>query len=170
MVNNPDKSCAALENELNELRRADDQAQRQVSLLTAIVRVFRESLSCETEEEVARICLKIAEELTGSAFGFIGELNPQGLFDTTTLSESGWNACKVPRPEAEILLKSMPNRGINRVGLREHKSWIINDPSANPDSVEKPPGHPLLTSFMGVPLRYMGGITGMIALANKEEG
>ena len=143
---------------------------RQIALLSAIIRVFRETLDCETEEEVAQVGLKVAEELSGSAFGFIGELNPEGRFDTTTLSTAGWSACQVPRPEADVLLKSMPNRGINRVGLREQKSWIVNDPAGHADAVEKPAGHPPLTSFLGVPLRYVGGITGMIALANKEGG
>ena len=148
----------------------DGQTRRQIALLKAIIRIFRETPACETEEEVAQICLKVAEELTGSAYGFIGELNDLGLFDTTTLSEAGWAACRVPRPEAFRLLKSMPNRGINRLGLREHKSWIINDPASHPDSVEKPQGHPPLNSFMGVPLQYVGGTIGMIALANKESG
>jgi signal transduction histidine kinase len=127
-------------------------------------------MACESEEEVARVSLKVAEELTGSAFGFIGELNPDGLFDTTTLSEAGWNACKVPRQDALVLLKSMPNRGINRIGLRENTSWFINDTAAHPEAVPKPEGHPPLKAFLGVPLRYVGGVTGMIALANKEGG
>jgi signal transduction histidine kinase len=162
--------CAHLEKELADCRRADEQIQRKSALLTAIIRIFRESMDCETEEDVARISLKVAEELTGSTIGFIGELNQNGTFDTTTLSEAGWNACTVPREEAVQMLRNMPARGINRVGLRGHTSWVINDPASHPDTVEKPKGHPLLTSFLGVPLRYVGGITGMIALANKESG
>ena len=170
MTKKPQKICAAVEEELAERKMVDKQMQRQVALLTATVRVFKETLNCKTEEEVALICLKIVEELTCSAYGFIGELNPLGYFDTTTLSESGWNACKIPRLEADILLKNMPNRGINRIGLREQKSWVINDPASHPDAVVKPPGHPPITSFLGVPLRYMGGTTGMIALAGKQPG
>jgi signal transduction histidine kinase len=161
---------AAMAEEIAAGKREEERAQRQVALLTAIIRIFRETPSCETEEEVARVSLKVAEELTGSAFGFIGELNQDGLFDTTTLSDAGWEACQVPRPEAYTLLKRMPNRGINRVGLKEHKSWFINDPAGHPEAVEKPTGHPRLTSFLGVPLRYAGGVTGMIALANKASG
>lgn len=162
--------CAMLEKELVECRREDAEIQRKTALLTAIIRIFRESMACNTEEEVARISLKVAEDLTGSEIGFIGELNQNGTFDTTTLSEAGWNACSVPRDEAVKMLKNMPGRGINRVGLRDNKSWIINDPASHPDMVEKPPGHPRLVSFLGVPLSYVGGVTGMIALANKPGG
>jgi len=164
------KTYADLEEEIAEQNRDQERTQRQVALLSAIIRVFRETITCKTEEDVARICLKVAEDLTGSAYGFIGELNPEGLFDTTTLSDAGWEACKVPRPEAYALLKSMPNRGINRIGLRENRAWIINDPASHPEAIAKPAGHPAITSFIGVPLKYLGGTTGMIALASKEHG
>jgi signal transduction histidine kinase len=149
---------------------SDEQIRRQINLLQAIIKIFRESIICETEEDMAQKCLEVAEGLTGSSFGFIGELNSQGLFDTTSLSRAGWKACEVPSEDAAMLLRNMPNRGINRIGLREQKSWIINDPASHPETVAKPAGHPPLTSFMGVPLRYMDGITGMIALASKEAG
>ena len=170
MTDEPQNICATVEKELAEHKRMDKKMQRQVNLLTAIVRVFKETLTCETEEEVARVSLKVVEELTGSAYGFIGELNPLGHFDTTTLSDAGWNACEIPRPEADLLLRNMPNRGINRIGLREQKSWIINDPASHPDAIMRPHGHPPISSFMGVPLRYMGGTTGMIALAGRQSG
>jgi len=170
MPRKPKVNCAALEQELAARKLAEEQAGRKIALLTAIVRIFRENPDCRTDEEAARACLKVAEELTGSGIGFIGELNLEGQFDTTTISDAGWDACKLPRPEAEQLLKSMPNRGINRVGLKEGKSWIINDPAGHPDRVERPNGHPPINSFLGVPLRFMGGVTGMLALANKEGG
>ena len=170
MTGKTDDYYARLEEELAECRREDKQIQRKTALLSAIIRIFRETVECESEEEVARISLKVAEELTGSKIGFIGELNQSGTFDTTTLSEAGWNACTVPREQAVQMLKNMPGRGINRVGLRDNTSWIINDPASHPDTVEKPEGHPKLLSFLGVPLRYVGGVTGMIALANKESG
>ena len=31
----------------------DEQTRRQIALLTAIIRIFRETLSCETEEDGA---------------------------------------------------------------------------------------------------------------------
>lgn len=164
------KKLEELESELAQKTISDEKARRQVALLSAIIRIFRETAASESEEDVARVCLKVAEELTGSAYGFIGELNPLGRFDTTTLSDAGWAACKVPMPEAMHLLKSMPNRGINRAGLQEQRPWIINDPGNHPDRVQRPEGHPPITSFLGVPIRYAGGITGMIALASKEGG
>lgn len=165
-----DQSYAELEQQLAARKLAEMQTQRQIALLQAIIRIFRETPACETEEQVALTCLKVAEELSGSQYGFIGELNEEGRFDTTTLSEAGWAACNLPRQQAEEMLRNMPNRGINRVGLKEGKSWIINDPRSHPDAVPKPSEHPPIDSFLGVPLTFMGGTTGMIALANKRPG
>ncbi len=78
MTDNADKSCTELEEALAECRRADELVRRQIALLQAIIRVFRESMACGSEKEVARLCLRVAEELTGSAYSFIGELNPTG--------------------------------------------------------------------------------------------
>jgi hypothetical protein len=89
------------EDDFEKRQGEDEQFQRQILLLQAIIRIFRETPDCEDETEVARLGLKIAEELSGSAISFLGELNPEGRFDTTTLSARGWKACRVPRPEAE---------------------------------------------------------------------
>lgn len=170
MPEKPDKTCGDPNHEAGLDQQKDQHPQRQVALLQAIIRIFREVPSCRTEPEIAQLALEVAEQLSGSTMGFIGELNPAGYFDTTTLSESGWRACQIPRAEAEAMLRHMPNRGINRVGLEQGQSWIIDDPAAHPAAVEKPPGHPPISSFLGVPLKFMGGVTGMIALANKPGG
>lgn len=170
MVDAPDKSIEALEARLAAMSQADQSSRRQVALLTAIVSIFRQTANCQTEEEMAQVCLRVAEDLTGSSYGFIGEVNEEGLFDTTLVSERGWKACRMPTAEAVTLLKDMPYRGINRIGLRETHSWIVNDVAHHPSSIPKPDGHPQLSSFMGVPLRYAGGTAGMIGLANKESG
>src|ERR1035441_2075944 len=118
-MNDKSKTTYAAPGEELAEHEANELIRRQIGLLKAIIRIFRESVNCETEEDMALICLEVAEELTCSAYGFIGELNQEGLFDTTTLSKAGWAACKVPGEDALALLRNMPNRGINRIGLME---------------------------------------------------
>ena len=50
------------------------------------------------------------------------------------------------------------------------KSFFTNDPQSHPDSIGVPPGHPSLTSFLGVPLVQNGKTVGLIAVANREDG
>ena len=157
-----------LEWEITERKQAEAQVLRQSTLLDAINRVFREALMCETGAEVAHTCLIVAEELTGSKFGFIGELNPAGRFDTLAISNPGWDACTMPDSEATRLIKDMEIRGVDRSTLREGKSRIVNDPASHPDRVGTPEGHPPVISFLGVPLKQADKTIGMIGLANKE--
>lgn len=143
---------------------------REASVLSAINKVFRERINCKTEEELGKTCLAVAEELTGSEFGFFGELNPAGRYDTIALSNPGWDACRMPGSEATMLLNDMVVRGIWGKAIKAGESQIVNDPAGDPDRVGTPDGHPPLTCFLGVPLKHAGETFGMIALGNKEGG
>jgi PAS domain S-box-containing protein len=142
--------------DITERKQAEEQILRQSAVLEAINEVFQETLVCESDEEVARTCLAVAEKLTGSKFGFIGEVNQVGRFDTIAISNPGWDACKMPDSEAARLIKGMEIRGIDRSVIREEKSRIVNDPASHPDRVGTPEGHPSITCFLGVPLKQAG--------------
>jgi two-component system sensor histidine kinase/response regulator len=159
-----------LQQEVDYRRRVEERILGQSVVLEAINRVFRETLRSENEEEVARTCLAVAEELTGSKFGFIGEVNQVGRIDLIAMSDPGWSACRIPRSDAVVGLKNMEIRGIWGRVFKEEQSLIVNDPASHPDRIGIPEGHPLLTSFLGVPLKRAGRTIGMIALANKESG
>gem|GEM_PF-3084491 len=156
--------------DITERKEAEGQAFRQSAVLDAINRVFRETLTCETDEEVARVCLSVAEELTGSESGFIGEVNQSGRFDAIALSDPGWDTCEMPKLGAAVMLKEMEIRGIWGRVLKDRQSLIVNDPASHPDRVGTPEGHPHITAFLGVPLNWAGKTIGMIALANKKSG
>jgi signal transduction histidine kinase/DNA-binding response OmpR family regulator len=145
----------------------EERHGREHVLLNAINRVFREALTCENDKQVARQCLAVAEELTASKFGFIGELNKEGQLDTIALSDPGWSACNIPEADALAMLRNMPIRGIWSTALRAGQSQIINDPASHPDRVGTPQGHPPIDCFLGVPLVRGDKIVGLIALANK---
>jgi len=156
--------------DITERKRAKEQISRQNAVLQAINKVFQETLTHETEEEVAGTCLVVAEELTGSKFGWVGEVNQNGRLDTIALSDPGWDVCRIPRSNAVVLTKDREIRGIWGRVIKDEKSLMVNDTSSHPDSVGTPEGHPPLTSFLGVPLKRAGRTIGMIALANKESG
>jgi PAS domain S-box-containing protein len=161
---------SAIIRDITERKRTEEQILRQSAVLDAINKVFRETLRCETDEEVARISLAVAEGLTGSKFGFIGEVNESGRLDLIALSDPGWEACRMPKSDAVRMVKDMEIRGIWGRVLKDERPLIVNDPASHPDRVGIPEGHPPLTSFLGVPLKRGGKTTGMIALANKEGG
>ena len=157
-----------LEREIAERERVQEQIARQSALLEAINAVFQETLTCQSKEEVAQVCLAKAQSLTDSAFGFLGEINQDGCFDTIALSAPAWNACTIPRSNATVMLKDMALRGIWSTVIEEQRSQIINDPMIHPKRVGTPKGHPPVIRFLGVPLKDAGKVIGLIGLANRE--
>ncbi len=163
---------ASLEYEVAERKGAEKRSQRKSAVLEAINEVFQAALACETEDELGRACLAVAENLSGSKFGFLGELNPAGLMDTIAISNPGWDACKIPASAASERILNMPIRGIDRSTIREEKSRIVSadEMATHPDRVGVPKGHPEITAFLGVPLKHAGKTIGMIGLGNKPGG
>jgi PAS domain S-box-containing protein len=156
--------------EVTKYKELENETAKKNAVLNAINSVFKKALTCKTEEEFGKTCLAVAEELTGSKFGFFGELNPAGLFDTIAISNPGWDACKLESEEAKKVIRNMPVRGVDRSTMREEKSRIVNDVPSHPESKGIPEGHPPVKTFLGVPLKYLGKTVGMIGLANKEGG
>ncbi len=172
-----DASVKTLTRRVRELEKAvkaaaerEAELGRKADVLDGMNRVFRERIRCESSEELAKTCLAVAEELTGSEFGYIGELNPAGLLDTIAISDPGWAECKIPNSEALKVINNMEIRGVDRSLLKDEKSRIVNDVPAHPQSVGIPEGHPPVHCFLGVPLKQGGRTIGMIGLANKEGG
>jgi len=154
--------------DMSRRKQRENQIKRQSALLDGINKVLLSTLTCKTDEEVARTCLSVAEELTGSKMGFIGEVNETGRLDVTAVSDPGWNACKEPKQTAIELIRNMEVRGIWGRVLKDGKSHLVNDPASHPDRVGTPEGHPEIIRFLGVPLIQAGRTIGMISLANKE--
>jgi PAS domain S-box-containing protein len=139
----------------------------------AIARIFREALTCPGEAELGRRCLGVAETLTQSQFGFIGEINREtGKLDVIAVSDPGWLACEMPgrsgrdrRPPVGLAI-----HGIYGRVLLDGRSLITNDPPAHPDNIGLPANHPPLRAFLGVPLIQADEIIGLIGLGNREGG
>jgi PAS domain S-box-containing protein len=157
--------------DIAERRQTEENIRKQDALLKAINTVLTETLVCETDEEVARTCLAAAQEVTGSKFGLICEVNKAGRFDTIAISDPGWDACKIPKADAVLMVNGTKIRGIRGRVIKDECSIIINNPAAShPDWIEPPEGHPRITCFLGVPLKRKGKTFGIIGLANKESG
>ncbi len=150
-------------------QREKRDALTENRILSAVNQIFQKAVTCESEEDLVKKCLSVAEKLTQSVFGFIGEINHRGRFDTIGLSDPGWDDCTINKGGATKMILDMELRGIWSRVLLDEESIIVNDPASHPDSVGVPANHPPLIRFLGVPLKSGGKVTGMIALANKPE-
>ena len=154
--------------DITESKQAEEEILISRKVLAAINKVFQEYLTSDTVKEVVEKCLEVAEELTGSEFGFFGEINENGLLDDRALSPPAWDVCETSN--AHELLRNMEIVSYWGRTIKEEKSQIVNDPNSDPDSRGLPKGHPPIKSFLGVPLKEGGKTFGMIALANKKTG
>ncbi|HOP06451.1 MAG TPA: PAS domain S-box protein [candidate division Zixibacteria bacterium] len=160
-------SCIEHDNETSD---RESLVNSDSDLLTAANKVLTESLKAESVEEVANLCLEVAEKVTGSSFGFIGELNDNNLLDTVAVSNPGWEACSIDRSSAVRMLNNMKLRGLWANPLKHGCTLMTNEPSSHPDSIGVPKGHPGITTFLGVPIFRGEESVGVIALANKPGG
>jgi PAS domain S-box-containing protein len=150
---------------------ADKRIWHQNELLEGINRILQDALTCDTEEELGRSCLAVAEELTRSKISFIGEIDPEGQLSDIAISNPGRGACQTVdqaghRP-ASVLASVY---GLHGRMSDDARSFFTNDPGGHPDSTGLPEGHPALTAFLGVPLVHEGRTIGMIGLGNRDGG
>ncbi len=157
--------------ESSDRKRVAESLDRQNAILQGINRLFRETLSSESEEELGRVCLAVAEELTSSTFGFIGELHPEGRLVDLAISDPGWEACRIEsRCGHERVLPAVPVNGLYGRVIRERRGFFTNAPASEPDSAGLPEGHPSFSAFLGAPLVHGGKLFGMAGLGRREGG
>jgi PAS domain S-box-containing protein len=156
--------------DITERKRAELEAGRQTAIVAGINRIFREALACDTEEELGRTCLAVAEDLTGSQSGFIDKLNERGLLDALAFSDTGWDACSLAPGRDRKFLHDITPRGLLGKVARTGQALIANDPALHPDAMGLPPGHTPLHAFLGVPLKHGDRVIGLVGLGNKPGG
>ncbi len=159
---------AIVASDISDRKQAESRLAKQQALLEGMNRILREAIRCETETELADKCLTVAQELTGSQFGLIQELNATGNADCLAMTSPGGEVCKMPQSEAAVLLRDMPMRGLLANVIQKGVTLLANDPAAHPDWAGLPPGHPPLQRFLGVPLKVGDRSIGLIGLANKS--
>lgn len=157
--------------DLTERKRAEETIRHRNLVLTGVSRILHSALTSATEEDLGRACLAVAEEVTGSRFGFLGELGSDGLLHNLAISDLGWEHCAMRdktghrRAPADFRVHGLYGRV-----LRDGKGFFTNDPASHADSIGTPEGHPRLSAFLGAPLILDGRSVGMIGMGNREGG
>jgi len=108
--------------------------------------------------------VEAAAQLTGARYAALGVIDRTGRalerFLTTGIDE-----------ETHERIGELPHgRGILGVLIRDAHTLRLHDLSADPRSVGFPPHHPLMKSFLGVPILLRGVAYGNLYLTEKEGG
>ena len=159
-----------MDKDITERRYSETQILKQNMLLEAINKLLQKAITDESDSDLAAYCLELAQCLTDSSFGFIGEVNSRNRLDTISMSDPGWKACRIPKSNAPVLIKDMKLHGLWAEPLKDGKTHIIDNPSTHPARAGTPNGHPDIRNLLAVPLKHAGKPTGVLALANKDGG
>ena len=108
--------------------------------------------------------VETAAELVGATYGALGVLDPSGthLSDFITVGLSD---------EQRAAIGELPKgHGILGLLIVEPVPIRLPDLTLHPDSYGFPPGHPPMTSFLGLPLFVRGVVFGNLYLTDKQGG
>ena len=134
--------------------------QQVLRLLDAVMAIG----SGQSLRDVLRGITETAAELVDARYAALGVLDETGsrLAEFITVGLTDDETTRIgARPEGH---------GILGLLILEPKPLRLPDLHAHPDSFGFPPGHPPMTSFLGVPIRSRGVVYGNLYLTDKADG
>jgi PAS domain S-box-containing protein len=149
---------------------------RERTLLDAITNAQAQALVDIDAPEIFEGLLEILLQLTGSEYGFIGEVfctdENKRYLKTRAITDISWNE------ETRQFLADNEAEGLEFYNLDSLFGQVLvteepvfaNDPANDPRRGGLPDGHPPLNAFMGIPLRTNDELVGMIGVANRKGG
>lgn len=148
----------------------------QLRLLEAIHAIQAQYIEDASPGEVFENLLASLLELTGSEYGFIGEVlaaeDGAPYLKTWAITNIAWDEAtrkfydeNAPQGMEFYNLETL----FGRV-MTTGEAVVANDPTHDPRRGGLPPGHPPLNAFLGVPLHHRDEMIGMIGISNREGG
>ena len=146
---------------LNRVNGALDEQERLRLLLDAVVSM---AADLTLDGVLARI-VEIARELTGANYAALGVLNSGPQKGLRTFVHHGMDPIQV----AEI--GALPTgHGLLGLLIDKPEPLRLHEIAAHPQSYGFPPGHPPMSSFLGVPVRIRDQVFGNLYLTEKAGG
>lgn len=145
------------------LGRAQRETARRARELAAINEA---SLALSSELELASVLQRVVDlsrEVTGARYGALAMLSEAG--NITQFITSG-----ISQEERERMGRLPVGGGLLGVVIRQGKTLRVDRIADDPRSAGFPPHHPVMTSFIGLPIVYEGRILGDLYLTDKNGG
>lgn len=145
-------------------------------MLACIARAQSGFIQDDPPQRVFGSMLKDLLALTGSTYGFIGEVlhDEAGApyLKTYALTNISWDA------GTKALYKKTAQQGLEFRNLETlfgytistGKELLTNAPARHKHARGLPPGHPPLDSYLGLPLKSGSRLVGMVGIANRAGG
>lgn len=162
--------------DITRRKQLEETLANQGSLLNILRHAMTEFVSSRNFRESAAYLLNGLLKLTGSQFGFTGEIlydeQGQRYLQTHAISNIAWNdeTREVYENGAATGMMFSNLNTLFGYTVRTGEVVISNQPANDPRATGLPEGHPEVNSYLGVPLYYGDELVGMYAIANREGG
>ncbi len=154
-----------LEAALARRRAAQAALKWEVSVNAALAELAGTLISPAPIDEISVMVLKDAKQLTGSAVGYVGYIDPEtGHLVCPTMTQTVWDQCRISE-KSHIFTEFS---GLWGWVLTHRQPLMTNAPAETPGSSGTPPGHLEIHRFLSVPVLIDETLVGQIALANRE--
>ncbi len=159
---------------ITERRQSEDKIAWNLDINNALSSLYVPLVSPGTGiGEIADLVLEKSSELTGSAQGYVAEIDPVSgdhiAFSFTKVMRSG---CSLPEEELGNIIDYRSDVGLHnrlcRHAQETKEPFYTNAPSKHPASSGVPEGHPVIEKFLAVPVLLTGELIGLIALWNSS--
>lgn len=114
-------------------------------------------------EDTLRRVVSAAVTLVDARYGALGVIGEQGEL-------SNFIHVGIDTDSAEAIGPLPTGRGLLGQLITDPHPLRLDDLHDHPQSAGFPPGHPQMTSFLGVPIRVRGGVFGNLYLTDKRHG
>ncbi len=167
-------ALAAQRLEILQRIEAETIVEKQKHLLTLLNSAMTEFIANQEIEQVTEHLLKGVLELTGSAYGFAGEIQhrlgdvPEFKLHALTLHNH-----ESSRESAMAEFGVMRFHNLDTLfgeTIKNGQVVISNDPEQDHRHRGLPEGHPPLKSYLGMPIYYGNVMVAMYSLANRSFG
>lgn len=142
---------------------SEAEARETADRLEALDAASRAVAGVLSVDRVLQVIVDRVRELVGARYAALGTTDQEGQIDRFITSGIG---------RAERTRIGDPPRGHGLLGrlIRERVSIRVDDITTHTDRFGFPPGHPVMHSFLGVPLLVKGRVVGDLYLTEKEGG
>ena len=165
----------SLRTEVTRIKNAELDAERQKNLLVFLKNGLKMFVDEEDFIFVAENILGELLKITGSNYGFVGEIAYDGLrpyLKMHAASSLEWDEKTIDiyhqKCSEGLEIHDMDNLMGDVIENKKHV--ICNDVKNEFDNRKPPKSHPEMSSFIGIPVVYGEDLVGVYGLANKEGG
>jgi PAS domain S-box-containing protein len=154
-----------LQQQILERERIEEKLALEARANLAAAELAQKLLSPASIDDISYLTLEHARYLTGSAYGFVGYMDPEtGYLVCPTHTKDIWDTCEVA--DKDIVFKQFT--GLWGWVLQNRKALLTNAPADDSRSSGTPPGHVPIHRFLSAPSLIDGTLVGLVAVANSD--